>query len=362
MIQQFGEDKVPDGVKNKEGSEKNRKYTVIHTCEPNPDYDPDPNNINPLKHEYISYYILVEGEDAILKKGGYKNFPYAISRDTQAVREVYGRSVSMAILPTTKMLNQMKKTDITAKHMAIQPPNLMKDDGSIQVADFRPGKMIVGGLDAAGNPNIVPYNTGVRVDISDVARAEEQGLIREAFMLDLFINNLEREATATEVMTRSSEQARLLAPLTGREETESFAPQIERELQLLEDIGALPPMPPELIEAGGEFEIEFKSPIANSQKADEAIGASQTIQAAIEVSAFAPEIMDKVDVDEYMDIISEANGTPSRMVKSDEMVAQIREARAKEQQMAQMMEAAQPLSQAGLNAAKAEETLQGIGA
>jgi len=357
MEQQFGEDAVPESVKKK-STNKTQTYEVIHTVEPNPQYDPE--SLNPEERRFISYYVLNESDKAILAVTGYNNFPYAISRDSKSPREVYGRGVAMAILPNTKMVNQMKKTHIEAGHMAIRPTLLMKDDGSVNSVDLRPGKIIRGGIDAGGNDALRPLNHGARYDISSDMLATEHAMIREAFMLDLFISNLEREATATEVLTRSQEQARLLAPMSGQEETESLAIMIEREVNLHEMAGNLPPMPPELVEAQGEFDIEYTSPIANSQKADEALGATQTVQQVYAAAQFDPNALDMIDFDEYIRLQAEANGTPAKILRGEEDVESIRQQRAQQQQQQMMMENAKNLSGAALDVARAEKTAQEI--
>ena len=358
MIQQFGESNVPESIRRLEKNEHTKKYSVIHSVEPNPDHDPE--SLNPEDRKFVSYYILTEGEEAILESTGYKTFPYSISRDTKSPREIYGRSALMSVLPTIKTLNQMKKTDLKASHMVVDAPVLMSDDGAIDIGDLRPGRAVVGGLDSMGRPKVVPYQSGNRVDIAEGKITNEQNTIREAFLLDMFAVNFEREMTATEFMGRQQEQARLLTPLTGREETEALSPLIERELQLYNDAGMLPEMPQELVETFGEFEPQYTSPIANAQKADEAIGARQTVLAGIELAqAGNQDALKRIKGSEYIAIVADANSTPARMMHSDEEFAELlaQEQQAQEQQM--LIENAQQLSQAGLNVANTQQVVDG---
>ena len=356
MVQAFGEDAIPEGIKNQSKTSSMQKYEVLHTCETNDKYDPE--SANPEERKYISYYILNESQKAILDRTGYNTFPYSVSRDCKSPREIYGRGIGMATLPNVKMLNQMKKTHIEAAHMNVRPPLLMRDDGSINSVDIRPGRVIVGGVDANGNPAIMPLNHGARFDISEVNLVAEQNNIREWFMLDLFINSLEREATATEVVARSQEQARLLSSMSGQEETESHSVMIEREINLLNTIpDMLPDMPPELVEAGGEFQIEFSSPLASSQKSDEALGAMQTFQTIAAAAQFDPSIMDRFDMDAYAMVISEANGTPAKIMRGDEDVAMIRQQRAQQEQMMAAAQMAPGVAKAGLDVARTEKTM-----
>lgn len=352
--QRFGEDALPNSLKNQTKADSQITYKVIHCCEPN--YNYVQGSLNPEERKYISYYVLYSQERKLLDTTGYDNFPYAISRDQRSPREVYARGIAMGVLPNVQMVNQMKKTHIEAGHMSIRPTLLMKDDGSINSVDLRPGKIVRGGIDASGQRALEPLNHGVRYDISVDMLEREHNMIREAFMLDLFISNLEREATATEVLTRSQEQARLLAPMSGQEETESHPVLIERELNLHEIAGNIPPMPEELVEVMGDFQIEYTSPLANSQKSDEALGATQTVQSIFASAQFDPSALDIVDFDEYHRLIAEANGTPAKILNSEEEIAAVREQRAQQEQQMMMAQNAKPVADAALSAARAEKT------
>jgi len=356
LEQKFGEDKIPEGIKKQKSKNTMEKVQVLHTCEPNKNYDPD--SIRPEHRKFISYYILNESERAILDTTGYSTFPYSISRDCKSPREIYGRGIAMAILPNVKMVNQMKKTHIEAAHMNVRPTLLMRDDGSINTVDLRPGRVVAGGVDANGNPTIMPLNHGARFDISEANLMAEHGQIREAFMLDLFVSNVERESTATEILTRSQEQARLLSPMSAQEETESHSVLIERELNILNSIpNLLPKMPDALVEAGGEFEIEFTSPLANSQKADEALGATQTIQTIFASAQFDPKVLNIVNFDAYHRLIAESNSTPAIVLRSKEDVDQITAQQQQQEEAMMMAQAAPNVARAALDGARAQKTM-----
>jgi hypothetical protein len=55
-----------------------------------------------------------------------------------------------------------------------------------------------------------------------------------------------------------------------RQETEWFTPQTERELDLMNEMGMLDDMPPEVAEAGGLYQIIYDNPLATARKAGEA--------------------------------------------------------------------------------------------
>ena len=119
-------------------------------------------------------------------------------------------------------------------------------------------------------------------------------------------------------------------------------------------------MPPELEEAGGEWEVEYTNPMSRAQRAEEAIGAEQIVRAAFEAANFMPEVLDNINGDEYLRIIREAGGAPSVILNSPESVQEVRQARAQEQQEQQELEKAKMASEGGLNAAKANQVTSTI--
>ena len=91
--------------------------------------------------------------------GGYRTFPYAVSRYDQAPREVYGRGPAQMVLPALKTLNAQKRTFLKQGHRAADPVLLTADDGIVDV-DLRPGALNKGGVTADGRPLITTLPVG----------------------------------------------------------------------------------------------------------------------------------------------------------------------------------------------------------
>jgi hypothetical protein len=146
--------------------------------------------------------------------------------------------------------------------------------------------------------------------------------------------------TATEVLQRAQEKGDLLSPSAGRQQSESQGRMIEREIDLLTFAGLLPPMPDILLEAGGEYEVEYTAPLNVLQKAGQAAATTQIINDAIPIAQIDPTIMDNFDFDEYINIMRDARNAPSRLFRSDDEIKAIRQQKAQEQQMQQLVAAA----------------------
>ncbi len=367
LVMEYGENSLPESIVNSSSPEET-KHRVIHVVMPNPDFDPE-NRLDPLRRQFISIHMLESVQESekddghILRAGGFFTFPYGCTRDARVTGEPYGRGTFQKILPDIKMTNQMTRTYIRTGQFHAEPVTLMRDDSSIDTVDLRPGRNVVGGIDAQGRPTIAPYNGGSNWEIN-VEMIERQGnIIEQAFLLDMFLaagrfEGRER-VTATEVLEFTREQGRLETPLAGRSENEARSPQINRELQIAMDRGLLPPMPPELVEAQGEFEIEFTNPLALAQKTDAAIGAIRVVDQAIEKAQSQPDVLDNVDLDEFMQIIHEAEGAPHKLMRDPDARALIRQARQEQQQLQQMAEAAPGVGRAVLDVSKAEQVTEG---
>jgi hypothetical protein len=291
--------------------------------------------------DFASYYIAIEGHTT-LEEGGYQTFPYSISRYYQVGGEIYGRSPAMDVLPAIKTLNEEKKTILKQGHRAVDPVLLAHDDGVLDGFNLTPGAINAGGVSADGRPLIhtLPVgNIAVGKDLMD----DERAVINDAFLVTIFQILVETpQMTATEVMERVKEKGILLAPTIGRQQSEYLGPMIERELDLLAQQGLLPPMPPELIEAKGEFKITYDSPLTRAQRAEEASGVMRTIESVLQVVNITqnPEPLDHFNWDNVVPEIADIHGVPAHWLASPEEVAQRRAGRAKQAESEAAMRAA----------------------
>ena len=306
--------------------------------------------------KFRSWHVAVD-DKVVLRESGFTSFPYSASRFSTSPHEIYGRSPAIEMLPQIKLLHEEKKTQITAGHMRIHPTTLLRDDGVITAVDLRPGGIIVGGLDEQGNRAIEPFINGADIQLSFDMQQADRKMVESAFFLDLFEILLETpQMTATEFLGRAQEKGILMTPTIGRQMGEALGPMIEREIDILQQGGFLPEPPGELLEQGGDYEVEYTSPLARAQKTDEAVGSSRTVQAAMEVSAVDPTVLDNIDFDQYMVIINEANGGREVLLKDPDLVAQIREQRQQQEQALAMAQNAPNVARAALDGARAEKT------
>jgi hypothetical protein len=341
---------------------QNDQFEFLHAVVPRTDYDSE--RVDARGKPWASYYICLDSKKQMGEEGGFNSFPYSIARYVTAPEEVYGRSPAMTALSDIKMLNEMSKTDMRAVHKLVDPPILLHDDGILgggaMTVNMRPGGLNPGGVDRNGRPLIQPFSTGARVDINETKMEQRRAAIDDAFLVSLFQILVETpRMTATEALIRAQEKGMLLAPTMGRQQSECLGPQIERELDLLMFHRILPPMPPELVEAGGEFEIVYDSPMSRMQRAEELVGVQRTMELLAPFAQIDPSVLDIFDRDELARLTAEVSGVPTTVLRGADQVTAIRQQRQQQEEMAMAVQAAQPIAGAMKDAAQANQLLQG---
>jgi hypothetical protein len=354
IAQQFGVAAMPEKLRNLLDRSPGDRVDMIHCVRPNQERVLGRADFRGMA--FSSYYVL-PSERWVLDEGGYRSMPYAVGRYSTSPGEVYGRGPGMMVLPEIKMLNEMRKTILRAAQKAVDPPLLATADALLQQFDLRSGALNYGGMDSMGNQLVKPLMTGARLDIGEDMIEQSRKVINDAFLVSLFQILVDTpQMTATEAMLRAQEKGQLLAPTMGRVQSEQTGTMIERELDILAVAGALPPMPDELIEAGGLVEIEYVSPLNRLQRSEEGVGILKTLEALSPLVEIDQSIIDVLDPEEAARIMADVNGMPSRALRSEKRVKAIRAGREEQQQMQSLLQAAPVAASAAKDIAAAQQT------
>ena len=338
-IQKWGE-KLPKKIIEAAKTDPSRTFWFLHVVKPRGE-DFDPGRLDHKGMPFTGDYISFE-EKCVVEEGGFTTFPYPSSRYTQAPGEVYGRGPIMSVLPAIKTLNEQKKTVLKQGQRTVDPVYLMHDDGILDTFSVKPGAMVAGGVDAQGRPLVHTLPTG-RIDIGKELMDDERAVINDSCLVTLFQILTENPTmTATEVIERTKEKGILLSPTVGRQQDEYLGPKIERELDLASRQGLLPPMPKALIEAKGEYKIEYDSPMSRAAKAEEASGIARTIETVLNIVNVTqdPAPLDHFNWDQIVPSIAEIQGVPAAWMRGLDEVQQIREGRAQQAETEQAIAAA----------------------
>ena len=342
--------KLPDKLAKKLQTHPDEECEVAQCVMPRTDYDPERPGYFGMP--WASCYFL-PGEKVRLEEGGFQSWPFAVLRYMTSPGEVYGRSPAWLALSNIRVLNTMKRTMLSAAQKVADPPLLASEDGILGAFSQAPGAINYGGLDPAGNQLVKPLITGADVGLGLDMMDKEREIISGAFMMDVFRALVENpQMTATQALELMQERATIMSPIGGRFESEGLGPMTERELDLLGMAGQLPEMPPELIEAQGEYRIEYTSPMRKAMRASEAIAITRTLEAVLPMADADPSVLDAFDLPMMARELAEIGGVPEKTMRSLEDVKAMQEGRKQQQEMQSLVEAAPAVSAAAANLTK----------
>lgn len=349
---------VPKSIADQNKTNPYAEHEFIHCVRPNKAREPSRRDYRGMAYESI---YVCKSDQIVVEEGGYRTFPYAIGRYSMAPRENYGRGPAMACFAAIRTLNEEKKTVLRAGQKQVDPPILCHEEGVLEAFNQRSGAMNYGMLTADGEELAKPFQTGANIPLGLELMKLEATAVNDAFLISLFqfLSQQRGDETAEEVRARKAETGVMLAPTMGRQQSEFLGPLIEREIDLCYSSPSLrrmlPPLPKELMETGGYFDIEYKSPLTMAMRANEGTAIMQTFQAFGELAGIDPSVMDLLNLDKTGKRIAEINGFPADCYNSDDELEEARNARAKQTAAAAVTQAAPQLSVAAKNLGQARQ-------
>lgn len=352
-FQKWG-DALPEKIIETAKTDPTKDFEFLHVVAPNDDIQFGRRDFRgmPFASTYVSYT-----EKKVISMGGFRTFPYAVSRYVTAPGEVYGRSPAMAVLPDIKSLQEMSKTTLQSAHLAVAPAYLVADDGVLGPLRVRPNAVNRGGVSPDGRPLVHVLPTG-KVELGLEMMEQKRRVIHEAFLVTLFQILVETpQMTATEVLERAREKGALLAPAVGRQQSESLGPQIEREIDIMNVAGQLPPMPQVLVDAEGSYEIVYDSPLTRAQAAEESLSLLRTLEAVGPMLSVSPDparVLRRIDMDAALKGVAHNQGMPQKWMRTDEQLEAMDEQEAQEMQAQRLLEAAPVASETVKTIAEAQ--------
>lgn len=162
-----------------------------------------------------------------------------------------------------------------------------------------------------------------------------------------------RDITAREIEERHEEKLLALGPVLEQLNQDLLDPLIEITFQMMLRQGLIPPPPQEL--QGVNLKIEYISVMAQAQKMVGISGIERFAQFKTQLASTNPSVNDKCDDDHMLDRYADMTSLPPGIIRTDEMVAQIRQqrnqqaaAQAKAEQMVNMSKSAKNLSESSV--------------
>ena len=248
----------------------------------------------------------------MLAEGRFAVSPFICFRWLKAPGEVYGRSPVMKALPDIKTAD--KVVELILKNASIAATGIWQadDDGVLDpsTVELVPGAVMP---KAVGSAGLTPLAVPGRFDVSQLVLEDLRKRIRHALLADRLAEPASPAMTATEVLERAAETARLLGATYGRLEAELLTPLIERALSILARRGEVPAFALDGRQAG----LRLRSPLAQAAGRREA-GAVLTWLGA--VAGLGPEALAAVDTARAARWLGARLGVPPALLEPPDLL------------------------------------------
>ena len=351
-----------------ENDQRESWVDLVHVILPNDEYDGKKLESKFKKYKSVYYergsvggqtYDYMQGDDSvkILSEKGYDFFPVLCPRWEVSAEDAYGTSCpGMDAIGDIKQLQLGEKRTMQAVDKIVNPPMTAPTSMRNSKTSLLPGDVSYVDL-RDGQQGFKPVHE-VRLSISEISMKQDQcrKRIQDAYFTNLFLmfanDDRLQPATATEVDEKKQEKLLALGPVLEQLNQDLLDPNIDITFDIAHRQGLIPPAPKEM--HGMELRVEYLSIMAQAQKVAGISGIERFTQFVVNNSEAFPAMKDKVDVDALADVYGDMTSVPPQVIRSDDQVAQIRQAQAKVQQQQMQQQAAQQQSQTVKNLSQAD--------
>jgi len=355
LVQKFGYARCSQHVKNMYDRKSLNVYVpVLHAIEPRRER-------NPLKADNANmpwsscYYETSGQEQEYLKESGFQFFPGLIPRWETRAADVYGSSPGMMVLGVTKSLQHLELRSAQGIDFGSLPPLQAPAHTKVNMA---PGSVTFVDTTTGGG---VKRLMEVDFDVDSVEQKIRQveGRIERGYYVDMFLliigDSRVQPATAREIAERHEEKLLMLGPVLESLHDEKLGPMIEIAFAYMLRGGLIPPPPREM--ANMPLVVQFISLLAQAQRLVGLNSIDRLLGTVLNAASLVPQaaaMLDKVDMDQLVDVYADTLGVDPTLIVADDQVAFIRAERAQQMQQQQAVEAAPQLAKAAKDAAEAQ--------
>lgn len=308
-------------------------FNIIHSVKKNDAYEPQKTG----SFAYDSVHIL-EKHKLILRSKGYYTCPYAIPIWSTASGQIYPKGPGHKAKHDIAMLQVIESSNLTQIERLGNPTTLIHADLTANAMDFHPNGLIYGGIDDSGKPMVQYISGGGDINSPELKAQQVRERIKECFMYSILKAVEGKEMTATEFLGISEEKIKNFGPHILSLQHSYLSKIFDRRFVMLQTAGRIPPVPPEL--DGQTIVPIYESPLAKLLKVSEARNLLQFTQSLGGIAQLNPEVMDNINPDAMVTELSNQFSVSTKIMRSSDEVAQIREARQQQQQQQQGLEQA----------------------
>ncbi|MBP5858458.1 head-tail connector protein [Marivibrio halodurans] len=300
--ERFPDARPPEDATDRDGDDGEPRHAVIEA-------------VLPDRPRGFRYMAILEGgagsggDSQILAEGRFDASPFINFRWMKAPGEIYGRSPVMKTLPDIKTAN--KVVELVLKNATIAVTGIWQadDDGVLNPATVKlaPGTIIP---KAVGSSGLTPLKAPGEFDISQLVLEDVRARIRRGLLADRLGQINDPRMTATEVLERSAETARMLGATYGRLQSELMMPLARRALAILQRRGEIPAMRID----GREIDLHVVAPITRHRKRAETQNAMKWVEM---VMMLGPEAGAVIDAGEAARWLARSMDVPEHLLRDD---------------------------------------------
>jgi hypothetical protein len=358
IVSRFGINNVSTRLRTLYDTSKyDQTFVVWHAIEPRLNRDTS----SPARWNmpFLSnYWEEDSGEGRLLEESGFEHNPIIAPPWELSADDNYAASPGQVALGDVKMLQQEQTRKLEGIDKKVRPPmtapTSLKDN---------PASLLPGAITYVDDPTGKGYRPAmeVRLDLNELREdiRDVQQRIDRTFYADLFLLLSQMEGIQPrnqfEIAERKEEKLLALGPVLENIYGGQLEPVIDRAFALMNARRMLPEPPSEL--QGQDLQVEYISMLAQAQKAVSTGSIERGVAFVGQLSAVKPDVLDKIDADEAVDVYFDYIGVPPSIVVPDEEIAAIRERRMQRQQAAEQAEMAATVAPAAKQGADAAAVL-----
>lgn len=339
MADMFGAEALSAATQNKLEKAPFSQVEVVHVVRRREQVSRWQDSLHMPFASYMYEAKAQEGE-GFLRESGYQEVPYFFT-SWEGGRGLYGTGCGDDALPDARQIDAMERKKLIGLDKMIDPP-MRKPIGFKGRLNTMPGgenavsREQGEGLLPLYQVNFAPALAAVQTEIQNVMHRIDETLQASLFAA-MPLEQRPPGMSATEYLERKREALQLMGPTLAAYEPQVLSKVLRRVARVLDRENLLPPLPAGLalvrqIE-GLSLDTQFISPIAQAMRQTGAETTRALVADAIALAQVAPSVLDKLDLDQAVDEMATGLGAPGRVVRSDALVARIREERALAQQL-----------------------------
>ena len=355
IVSEFGIDNVSDKVKTAAEKKPDQKFILVQAILPRDKklVKGEAGQRVSTAMPFASYTIEAQSKH-ILKESGYEEFPCIVSRFKKIPDSHYGLGMGSMVISDCKTTNQLMKLSLQTAELNLGGLWISQHDGVINpnTLRIRPNAIIAANsVDAIKRLDTGSANVGMGLDFLQHFQAK----IKRTLMSDQLTPQGSSPLTATEIQARVNVYRNQLGAIFSRMQSEYLQTLLERVWGLAMRSGMLPSAPEELMQAS-RISFNFLNPMASSQKLSWVTSIQELMLNVGQMAQIDPTVMDNLNMDAMVQICADALAVPTEAIRTDEEIAELRQAKQEQQQAMQEQQQLQALmsqvGQTGLDIAK----------